>query len=281
KMLATLLSIVRSQAFLLSVYASLGTLVGGLFITLFFSNRNSQTVMGQLQAFSSGVMLFITCFHLITESIEIIGSTETFLWMFFGVVLFAILETIVIPEETEKDKQLTRSSVITFIAMALHNLPEGLGVYLSSLSNPKMGLQLAVAIMLHNIPEGMAVAIPIYASTKSVWQVLWLTFLNGLAEPIGVLLGGGLLGPYLTPEILNRCLALVGGIMLCISIHELMPMAIEYSGRNNTSIFFFLGMFICWGALEIVESYLGGHSHDHSHHSHSHSHSHDHSHHEL
>lgn len=96
-------------------------------------------------------------------------------------------------KEVLRAEQLMRTSLITFVAMALHNLPEGLGVYLSSLNSPKMGIQLAVAIMLHNIPEGMAVAIPLYVATSSTPKVLYWTFINGLAEPIGVLLGGALL----------------------------------------------------------------------------------------
>jgi ZIP family zinc transporter len=140
--------------------------------------------------------------------------------------------------------------------------------------------------MLHNIPEGMAVAVPIYAATKSSVKVLWYTFLNGFAEPIGVVIGGILLHPYLTPAILSKCLALVGGIMLCISIHELQPGAIKYSGKDFASIFFVLGMLVCWGSLEAVNVFFGhshhhdhsGHGHHHSHHGHS-DHGHHHSHH--
>lgn len=117
----------------------------------------------------------------------------------------------------EKQK-MKRTSLITFLAMGLHNLPEGLGVYLSALSDTKLGLQLAIGIMLHNIPEGMAVAIPLYGATHSYSSVLFWTFLNGLAEPAGVIIGGSLLYPYLSHELLSRCLAMVGGMMMCVSI---------------------------------------------------------------
>lgn len=117
--------------------------------------------------------------------------------------------------------------------------------------------------MLHNIPEGMAVAIPIYVASGSITKSLWWTFLNGLAEPIGVLIGGALLGPYLSPEILSASLALVGGVMVCVSMHELQPTAIQYAGKYSSSISFFVGMFVCWGSLEVVETYLGGHGHIH------------------
>lgn len=139
--------------------------------------------------------------------------------------------------------------------------------------------------MLHNIPEGMAVGIPIYVATGSSWKVLYLTFLNGLAEPAGVLLGGAVLAPYLSADILARSLALVGGIMVCVSIHELQPTAIQYAGKGAASTWFFGGMCVCWMSLEAVNIYFGGHGHSHSHdhHSHahdhhSHAHAHDHSH---
>ncbi len=118
---------------------------------------------------------------------------------------------------TEKQK-MKRTSIITFLAMGLHNLPEGLGVYLSALSDTKLGLQLAIGIMLHNIPEGMAVAIPIYGATNSYKSVLFWTFINGFAEPAGVIIGGSLLYPYLSKELLSKCLAMVGGMMMCVSI---------------------------------------------------------------
>jgi ZIP family zinc transporter len=103
---------------------------------------------------------------------------------------------------------------------------------------------------------------------------------------LGVLMGGALLAPYLDEFILNRCLALVGGIMFCISIHELYPVSIKYCGKNLASFALIFGMFVCWIALESVETYFNGiempgHSHTnhhgHSHHGHSH-HGHNHGH---
>ena len=272
----------HSIAFLMAFWASMGTFLGGILVVLVIygfgadpTSPSTTRLMGILQAFSAGVMLFITCFHLVPESTEAIGSQQTMGFFFIGILLFGILEKYVIPHEHDHEekpkkkskvhkdaKQLMRTSLITFVAMALHNLPEGLGVYLSSLSNPKMGMQLAVAIMLHNIPEGMAVAIPLYAATASYSKVLWWTFVNGLAEPLGVVLGGAVLYPYLNAAVLSKSLALVGGIMVCISMHELQPTAIQYAGKGSASFYFFVGMGICWVALEAVESYFG-HAHHH------------------
>ncbi|KAJ3187686.1 hypothetical protein HDU85_006079 [Gaertneriomyces sp. JEL0708] len=302
-------------AFLMALVASMGTFLGGLVVVILAratgadpSTPSTAKLMGVLQAFSAGVMLYITCFDLIPEAVEEIKTRETMLWFFGGVAAFGVLEEIILPGEDghdhdsppvspvtapesnvshnakhekgtgkdgnssanakgvaaatdvddKKKRELFRTSLITFLALTLHNLPEGLGVYLSGLSDPRLGMQLCAAILLHNIPEGMAVAIPLYAATGNTWSVLWWTMLNGLAEPIGVVVGGALLHSYLSKALLSRCLAAVGGIMACISIHELQPMAIKFAGKNIATTAFFAGMLACFGALEMVESWFGG-----------------------
>lgn len=340
-------------AFALAFIASMGTFIGGLLVVVLLacfkkgSKRNdgeplgsTLPLMGILQAFSGGVMLYITCFDLVPEAIEQLGQRQTMTWFFTGVFVFGILEIYVIPHEHEhgegeaKDhtrlpeapsmapdtpsKRSTRSStasrsrskspskrelspskkpvsaaskkerakmlrtsLITFLAMGLHNLPEGLGVYLSTLANTRLGLQLAIGIMLHNIPEGMAVAIPLYGATRSYSSVLFWTLVNGMAEPLGVVIGGALLHQYISQALLSRCLAMVGGIMICISMQyvssyiyamlthshdtqsELQPMAIKYAGKTRASLSFFAGMVACFGALDAVSSWFDQHHHHH------------------
>ncbi|KAI9095136.1 ZIP zinc transporter-domain-containing protein [Phlyctochytrium arcticum] len=290
-------------SFTMALLASTGTFIGGIIVVVLArltgadpSSPSTARLMAVLQAFSAGVMLYITCFDLIPEAVENIGTRETMLWFFGGVVAFGILEEVILHGDHESDepppspieksspdgqasisknqntsdpanpltdpktkKELLRTSLITFLALSLHNLPEGLGVYLSALSDIRLGSQLAVAIMLHNIPEGMAVAIPLYAAYGNVWKVLMWTLLNGLAEPAGVVIGGVLLHSYLSPQLLSRCLAGVGGIMACISIHELQPMAIKWAGKGIATTSFFSGMFVCFAALEAVNEWFGGH----------------------
>jgi ZIP family zinc transporter len=144
------------QAFMLAFWASMGTFVGAVIVLIFirlFGATDTTFAMGIMNAFSAGVMLFITAFHLIPESIESIGEMETMSYFFVGILLFGIIERLLHDHSDTKEakgkehsakgkeresKDLIRASQITFIAMALHNLPEGLSVYLSSLSNPKM-----------------------------------------------------------------------------------------------------------------------------------------------
>ncbi|KAJ3158579.1 hypothetical protein HDU86_002805 [Geranomyces michiganensis] len=308
----TLLHDPHVLAFVMALVASMGTFVGGVIVVvlarLTAADPNSPAtakLMGVLQAFSAGVMLYITCFDLVPEATEILGGRECMGWFFAGVLAFGVLEEVILPDDHGHDhgddaspapspaagaeiasdtstavqaaaaseavrtagpsakerRELLRSSFITFVALAMHNLPEGLGVYLSALSDLRLGSQLAMAILLHNIPEGMAVAIPLYAATGNVTQVLWWTLINGLAEPLGVVVGGALLHSYLSPALLSRCLAAVGGIMACISIHELQPTAIKYAGKTVATASFFGGMAVCFAALEAVNEWFGGHVH--------------------
>lgn len=156
-------------AFKLSFWASMGTFVGGVLVVFLAvalgagpNTKRTSTIMGVLQSLSGGVMIFMTCFHLIPESTEAIGSFETMVFFFLGVGVFGILEKFIIPHEHVKEEldanaaqketssektlrikaqealDLYRTSLITFIAMALHNIPEGISVYLAALSNPKM-----------------------------------------------------------------------------------------------------------------------------------------------
>ncbi|KAJ1553452.1 hypothetical protein HK405_007871 [Cladochytrium tenue] len=325
--------------FLLSVTASLGTFLGGILVVALVrllgtkpDSPAATVLIGRLQAFSAGVMLYMTFIDLLPDAAADIGHRQAMAWFFVGVAGFAALEWAVSGSEDhghdglaagghshshghghahthgegdkktqeqqpegnseakadgdaagptdEMRRQLLRTGLITFYALMLHNLPgcfspratEGLGVYLSALSNIRLGLQLAVAILLHNVPEGMAVAIPLYAASSgasagsgmSTGRILFLTLLNGLAEPAGVLVGAAILSPLglLTQVNLSRCLAAVAGVMACISLHELQPTAAAYAGQVTATASLFVGMFTAFLALEAVAGTFG-HAHGH------------------
>jgi zinc transporter, ZIP family len=173
--MSTLGSVENSAAFMLSFWASMGTFLGGVLVVALVgimgadpNSSNTSKLMGVLQSLSGGVMMFMTCFHLIPESVELIGSKETMIYFFLGVFAFGILEKVILPEHEEEKKpakkkkvavqgisskdalKLYRTSLITFIAMALHNIPEGISVYLAALSNPKM----VVNILIQGIKTG-------------------------------------------------------------------------------------------------------------------------------
>jgi ZIP family zinc transporter len=216
--------------------------------------------MGRMQAFSAGVMVYLSVIDIIPESAREIGIALALIWLAIGVVCMCLLEAILEPYtqggESEKNDQqkMLHTSMVTFVGMALHNTLEGLSVYLSALKDIKFGLPLSIVIMLHNMAEGVAVAIPIYLATRNRAKVIQLTFFNGLFEPIGVIVAGFLLQSVLTDILLAKLLASVAGVMLFISVHELIPMALKYAGTRQTAMSAVAGTAICLVVLMIVDA---------------------------
>jgi ZIP family zinc transporter len=141
-----------------------------------------------------------------------------------------------------KDKKLMRMGLFTALAIGIHNFPEGLATFTAALQDPNLGIAIAVAIAIHNIPEGIAVSVPIYYATGSRRKAFRLSFLSGLSEPIGALIGYLILMPFMTPLTFGIIFAGVAGIMVFISLDELLPSAREY-GEHHLSIYgLFAGM---------------------------------------
>lgn len=139
---------------------------------------------------------------------------------------------------------------MTAIAISIHNFPEGLSVFVTTLENVKMGAAIALAIILHNIPEGISVALPIYNSTGNKKRAFWIASLSGLAEPAGALAAYLVFAPFITQPFTGAILALTAGIMVFISLDELLPMAKEYGQEHYGIIGAFAGMaFIAAGSL--------------------------------
>ena len=106
---------------------------------------------------------------------------------------------------------------------------------MSALSDPTLGVSIAVAIAIHNIPEGIAVSVPIYYATKNRNKAFWLSFLSGLAEPVGALIGYFILRSVFNDSMFGLIFAGVAGIMVYISLDELLPTAEEY-GEHHIAI---------------------------------------------
>lgn len=159
-------------------------------------------------------------------------------------------------KEETKIKSLKRTGVITAIAIAIHNFPEGMATFAAALGDPKLGLSIAIAIAIHNIPEGISVSIPIYYATKSKWKAFGLSFASGVAEPVGALIAYAVLAPFLGahPEILSISLAAIAGIMVYISIDELIPVAREYGKGDVVMAGVAIGMIIMAGSLVLFEN---------------------------
>ena len=139
------------------------------------------------------------------------------------------------PVKAGDDARLMRMGFFSALAIAIHNFPEGLATFMAGLSDPSLGISIAVAIAIHNIPEGVAVAAPIYYATKSRKKAFWLSLLSGLAEPVGAVIGYFLLRAWFNDITFGFVFASVAGIMVYISLDELLPTAEEY-GEHHIAI---------------------------------------------
>lgn len=172
---------------------------------------------------------------------------------FFGGILFiAIIDKLIPsyenPHETHKieeindkcslntNKRLLRTGVFTALIIAIHNLPEGMATFVASIQDPSLGIAIAIAIAIHNIPEGIAVSIPVYCATGSKKKALAWSLLSGLAEPMGAIIAYLILMPILNDQIFGILFAAIAGIMVFISLDELLPTAREY-GEHHLSIY--------------------------------------------
>lgn len=173
-----------------------------------------------------------------------LGSWATVASFFGGIVLIALIDKLIPSEENPHEiktldnnpKRLMRMGLMTALAIAIHNFPEGLATFVSALKDPKLAIPIVIAIAIHNIPEGMAISVPIYQATGSKKQAFAYSFLSGLAEPIGALVGWFLLMPVMNDRVYGVIFAGVAGIMVFISLDELLPAAHEY-GEHHLSIY--------------------------------------------
>lgn len=152
----------------------------------------------------------------------------------------------------ERRSRLMRAGVFTALAIGIHNFPEGLATFASALSNLGVGVAIAIAVAIHNIPEGISVSVPIFYATGDRKKAFRLSFLSGLAEPAGALLGYAILRPFLTHVLLASLLGFVAGIMVYISVDELLPLAHQYGKGHAVITGITLGMAIMAASLILI-----------------------------
>lgn len=245
-------------AFGLTIIAGLSTGFGSSIA--FFAKRTNTKFLSLALGFSAGVMIYVSFIEIFPEArtalVEVLGLRLGYwaavLSFFGGMLLIAIIDRLIPSfencheihkieelhdkEKAKKFKKLHKIGVLTAIAIAIHNFPEGIATFTTALSDPQLGIAIAIAIAIHNIPEGIAVSIPIFYSTGNRKKAFWLSFLSGLAEPLGALVGFLILMPFLSPIVFGVLLGSVAGIMVFISFDELLPAAREY-GESHLSIY--------------------------------------------
>lgn len=249
-------------AFGLTLFAGLSTGIGSAIA--FFTKTTNTKFLSVSLGFSAGVMIYVSFMEILPKSIDIMtgdaglktGHFLAIVGFFTGMIVIAIIDKLVpsfenpheikkveaLEEnlETEKRRKLYRMGMMSALAIAIHNFPEGLATFIVALQDIKLGLPIAIAIAIHNIPEGIAVSVPIFYATKSRTKAFKYSFLSGLAEPVGAIFGFLILMPFLNDILFGFIFASVAGIMIFISIDELLPAAREY-GEPHLSLYGLMG----------------------------------------
>jgi ZIP family zinc transporter len=153
--------------------------------------------------------------------------------------------------DKEENKKLVKMGINTAIAIGIHNFPEGLATFVAALNDPRVGAVLAIAIGIHNIPEGLCVALPIYYATGNRMKAFGWALLSGASEPLAALLGWAVLANSFSDEMYAILFGLVSGMMIIISIRELLPTAHRYDPEDTVVTFSFIGGMIIM-ALSLV-----------------------------
>jgi ZIP family zinc transporter len=256
-------------AFGLTVFAGLSTGIGS--ILAFFTKKTNTRLLSLSLGFSAGVMIYVSFVEILAKSRDSLsvaygekpGAWLTVLAFFIGVVIIAIIDKLIPSyenpheirrveevkvDEASRNSKLVRMGLFTALAIAIHNFPEGIATFFAGLTEPELAIPVAVAIAIHNIPEGIAVSVPISFGTGNKRKAFFLSFLSGLAEPVGALVAFGLISIFFSGQntiphgMFGFLFGSVAGIMVFISIDELLPTAEEYGHHHHSIYGFLVGM---------------------------------------
>lgn len=243
----------------LTVFAGLATGAGSV-IALFAKTTNTKFLAGSL-GFSAGVMIYVSMIEIFQKSRTYISTalgdkTGYYLAVaafFAGIIIIGLIDYFVPSAEGDignlngddsRSVALKRMGFMTALAIGIHNFPEGLATFTSALKDPHLGIAIAVAIAIHNIPEGIATSVPIYYSTGSRKRAFFVSFFSGITEPLGAVIGYLILRPFFNDVVFGVLFGVIAGIMVFISLEELLPMAREYEKSKVTIIGAVAGMII-------------------------------------
>ena len=243
-------------AFGLTALAGLSTGIGSALA--FFAKKTNTKFLSVSLGFSAGVMIYVSMIEIFFKAQNSLqaaigeknGAIATVAAFFLGMLLIGVIDRLIpqkdnphefkqldnTPATHPEKSKLMRTGLFTALAIAIHNFPEGLATFISALQEPSLAIPIVVAIAIHNIPEGIAVSVPIYYATGDRKKAFFYSFVSGLSEPVGAVIGYLLLLPIMNDMIYGLLFAGVAGIMVFISLDELLPSAREY-GEHHLSIY--------------------------------------------
>ncbi|MFD1038809.1 zinc transporter ZupT [Virgibacillus byunsanensis] len=261
-------------AFLFTLVAGLATGIGSLLA--FFAKTTNTKFLSFALGFSAGVMIYVSFVDIFVKANDALvgelgeqgGSWLTVSSFFGGMLLIALIDKFIPkhsnPHEMKKiedmkkpgsainDPALLKMGVFTALAIGIHNFPEGIATFVSTLQDPALGLAIAIAIAIHNVPEGIAVSVPIYYATGDKKKAFKLSVLSGLSEPIGAIAAFLILMPFLNDITFGVIFASVAGIMVFISLDELLPAAKKYDEAHLSIYGLISGMAVMAVSLLLI-----------------------------
>jgi ZIP family zinc transporter len=247
-------------ALALTTVAGLSTTIGG--VLGIFVKEPGPRFMTLTLGFSGGVMILVSFVELLAGGIEAIGFGAAHVAFFAGMLGMFLIDFL-IPHEYMAERhhtgegggrdRLLKTGLLVALGIAIHNFPEGMATFAGALQDPGLGVAIATAIAIHNIPEGLAVSAPVYSATGSRTRAFLLASLSGLAEPAGAVVAALVLLPILNDVVLGAMLAVVAGIMVFISLDELVPVARSFGEEHLSIVGVVIGMAVMAASLWILQ----------------------------
>lgn len=267
---------------LLALFAGLSTTLGC--IISFFIKEPNPKFISLIMGFSAGVMILVSFVELLQHGIETNGFMFAILFFFVGMLLMLLIDVSITHEYEFEDsieiltneKKLTdpyhhrhyrhvhqydknnnntnleKTSKFIIFGVFIHNIPEGVATFIGTVEDVELGIILAIAIALHNIPEGIAVSVPVYTYTNDRKKAFFWSFISGISEFIGALIVGFIFLPFINNFLLGAMLAIVAGIMIYISLDELLPVSHSIGKEHFSILGLIAGMFVMAVSLILI-----------------------------
>lgn len=248
----------------LTIVAGLASILGALF-GLYNNKPSNQSIAFSL-GFAAGIMLMVALCEMLPATFQATGSVAIYGYLSFviGLVGFYGLNYILphdhpidlIDENQVNIHKMKNAAFLLTIGISLHNFPEGMATFLSATKDLELGIGVALAVGIHNFPEGLAVAVPVYIATKSRKKALFWSSIAAFSEILGGITAYLLFKDGISEIALNSAMAGVAGIMVALSIDELMPLSKSLAPNKNPSFGVFCGMVMMGLSLVLLKLWV-------------------------
>jgi ZIP family zinc transporter len=254
-------------ALLVTTGAGLSTAIGS--VLGLYSRRPSPTFLGFVLGFSAGIMILVAFGELLPTAIAVegLGYVGAYSAFFAGMTTYFLIDlavphdylgqhdhALVRPGDTAPYPMegMERTGILVMLGITLHNFPEGMATFISAMEDLDLGIALGTAIAIHNIPEGLAISAPLFIATGNRRKAFSWSFFSGVSEIIGALIAAAILMPILSPRVMGAALAGVGGIMVAISLDELIPVAKTIDSEHSPILGVITGMAVMFISLYLL-----------------------------